>query len=229
MPLDYQHAFGGNQEVAKERELFEENPAGKGFVYDKSYITSGTLAAPNLFSMDPQENYKSLGQICRPISFAPLSSLVPPRLGLAGTFDDAYVQERFPALPNDFDYGFIQIAPQDQQVPYLAGGESVELYQLMSQGYKTFVLPKMTPAVWVYREGEKTDMPMLPNLDTLFIEPDKQRFQMTWRVRIPFKKNIHEIEEVIIGKQSRAWQRARQKNKSYYASLADLPKKRSQL
>jgi len=228
MPLDYQHTYGGYQQIHDSLEMFEQNPAGKGFVHDKSKVDLADMTIPNVFKLKPQENYTGLGQNCTPISFAPVSSLCPPRLQLAGTFDQAYMDERFPALPNDFNDLFTQIAPEDQQFDYFKGGETIELFHLTPEGYTAFQIPEQHPAIWVYRKSSDGEL-LEPNLDTVYIESDKRRFILNWRVRIPFVKNIHEIEEIIIGKQSRAWQIARQKNKSYYASLADLPRKRHRL
>jgi hypothetical protein len=41
-----------------------------------------------------------------------------PRLALAGTADQAWLDNRAPALPKDFDFSFWNGAPADQQIPF---------------------------------------------------------------------------------------------------------------
>ena len=42
-------------------------------------------------------------------------------------------------------------------------------------------------------------------LDTLLIEPDAQRFSLTWRVARPLRDNMFEIARVQVGKKGREW------------------------
>ena len=59
-------------------------------------------------------------------------------------------------------------------------------------------------------------------MDTLMIEPDKRLFSLTWRASLPLKKNMFEIPQVLVGKMSRGWWRARELGKTYYPSLEHL-------
>ena len=63
---------------------------------------------------------------------------------------------------------------------------------------------------------------MQAQMDTLVLEPDKNLFTMTWRACLPLKKNMFEIPQVLVGKMSRGWWRARELGKTYYPSLAQL-------
>jgi hypothetical protein len=54
-----------------------------------------------------------------------------------------------------------------------------------------------------------------PVIDTLVIEPDEKRFTLVWRSRIALKRNIHEVETLIVGKPSRGWERAKMMDKPY--------------
>jgi len=47
-----------------------------------------------------------------------------PRYKLAGTYDQKWLDDVFPFLPADFDERYYQAAPEDQQVPWLKGGDS---------------------------------------------------------------------------------------------------------
>ena len=57
-------------------------------------------------------------------------------------------------------------------------------------------------------------------------ESDEGLFTLTWRAMVPLKKNIFEIPQVLVGRKSRAWWRARELGKAYYTSLADLAAER---
>ncbi len=66
--------------------------------------------------------------------------------------------------------------------------------------------------------------------DTLVLEPDDGRFMITWRASLPLKKNMFEVPQVLAGKMSRAWWRARELGKTYYKSLDELSRhKRAQV
>jgi hypothetical protein len=53
-----------------------------------------------------------------PAGFGPLGKAWAPRLAKAGTYDQAWLDERHPYLPKDFDFGFWNGAPQDQQIAF---------------------------------------------------------------------------------------------------------------
>ena len=65
-----------------------------------------------------------------------------PRLALAGTYDDSWKQTRWPGLPEDFDFGYWNCAPEDQQIDYPGGGERVVLAGLHPNGEVRFRLPR---------------------------------------------------------------------------------------
>jgi hypothetical protein len=114
----------------------------------------------------------------------------------------------------DFDEAYYQCAPQDQQVPYLRGGEVIALYGLTPEDKTSFYLPKnKVPMQAILTNGERHNLS--PVIDTLVIEPDEKRFTLVWRSRIALKRNIHEIETLIVGKPSRGWERAKMMDKLY--------------
>jgi hypothetical protein len=88
-----------------------------------------------------------------------------------------------------------------------------------------FQLPPLElPVVFHPRDGEKERV--LAAADTLVLEPDLGRFTVTWRASRPLKRNAFELREVVVGKPSRAWERARDLGKVYYRSLAELKRPR---
>jgi hypothetical protein len=46
-----------------------------------------------------------------PAGFGPIACHWQPRVGFAGTYGDAWVANRLPLLPDDFDDRFFQSAP----------------------------------------------------------------------------------------------------------------------
>ncbi|WP_153163309.1 DUF2169 domain-containing protein [Zoogloea sp. 1C4] len=65
-----------------------------------------------------------------------------PRLALAGSYDEHWKQTRWPGLPEDFDFGYWNCAPEDQQIDYPQGGETVVLAGLHPGGEVRFRLPR---------------------------------------------------------------------------------------
>ncbi|MCF6212368.1 MAG: DUF2169 domain-containing protein, partial [Gammaproteobacteria bacterium] len=148
-----------------------------------------------------------------------------PRYKLAGTYDQNWVDDVFPFLPADFNDAYYQAAPLDQQIDHLKGNEMVELINLTPNGRIAFCLPKKEiPIVFFLKKGGREERQAVA--DTLVIEPDLKRFTLTWRVQLPLKKNMFEIPQVLVGKKSRGWWRARDLGKTYYPSLAHLAKKK---
>jgi len=116
-----------------------------------------------------------------------------PRIDLAGTYDEPWQAGRWPKLPEDFDFGFWNCAPPDLQIPYPAGDEKIELYNLTPQGRLEFRLPGYRPLVLVrYRNGEVKEA--RANLDTLFIAPDDRRVSLVWRATILAEPPVQILE-----------------------------------
>ena len=57
-----------------------------------------------------------------PIGFRPVSRFSRDRVRFAGTYDQNWIDEVLPFLPQDFDERYFQAAPQDQQLDSLQPG-----------------------------------------------------------------------------------------------------------
>ena len=53
------------------------------------------------------------------------------------------------------------------------------------------------PVVFFLKKGGEEET--LAVIDTLVIEPDLQRFMVTWRVNRPLMKDIFEVPQVLVG------------------------------
>ena len=95
------------------------------------------------------------------------------------------------------------------------------LENLTPSGYLAFQLPAINMPVVYYRRnaGEHETQGVI---DTIVIEPDLERFTMTWRSSLPLRRNMFEVEQVLVGEMPRSWHRARELGKTYYPSLGAL-------
>ena len=102
----------------------------------------------------------------------------------AGTYDAAWQSGQSPYLPDDFDPRFFQCAaPEFTFDRYLTGGEPVQLAGVLPDGPIQFAVPDGWIAVSVTIAGAEQQPPA--HLETLVIEPDKNRATLTWRASQP--------------------------------------------
>ncbi|WP_438001764.1 pentapeptide repeat-containing protein [Sorangium sp. So ce185] len=114
--------------------------------------------------------------------FGPLDAMAPERVARAGTYDDAWLEERSPDLPLDFDPAYHNTAPADQQLdePF-AGGEPFTLEHMHpDQPVLTGRLPRLRPRAFVkLREGELREVPM--RFETVQLFPAAERMLLLFR------------------------------------------------
>jgi hypothetical protein len=52
----------------------------------------------------------------------------PARLKDLGTFDDKWFEDRWPGLPDDFDFKYFNLAPEDQRMDdWFQGNETIRI------------------------------------------------------------------------------------------------------
>jgi hypothetical protein len=222
LPISYDNAYGGVDRLSDDpdrHDAFMPNPVGRGY-HRRPW--------PKQFEGQPLPNTEESGRTVtdpegryRPMALGPVGRGWLPRLPLAGTYDDAWFADRFPFLPDDFQEGYYQSAPPDQQMEYPSGGEAVELVNMTPEGRTRFRLPRVSVPVEFHRKGEepqRTDAP----LDTVILEPDERRLVLLWRASIELKRNVFEVPMGVVGTMPRGWYRARELGKTYYPSLNDL-------
>lgn len=121
-------------------EVCYRNPVGAGWMV-KGYLDAlakseeglpRTLPAPQISAGRPisaltqtqQRGAKTAAQMAgvrypeKTVGYGPLCKAWAPRLQRAGTYDETWLKERHPYLPKDFDFGYWNGAPQDQQVAF---------------------------------------------------------------------------------------------------------------
>jgi hypothetical protein len=207
MPISYDNAFGGpdrSQEDQNQHRWYATNHVGAGYheYLDAQFVDGKPL--PNTEETgrritDPMGKYK-------PMAFGPIGRAWQPRIKWAGTYDEKWLAEKFPFLPDDFDERYYQCAAEDQQTEYLKGGELVELTNLTPEGRATFRLPARLEVTVLFflRTGEILESSAA--LDTFLLEPNRQRFVLGWRTAYPVRRSIREIQQIVVGRTARDWE-----------------------
>jgi hypothetical protein len=173
MPLMWERAAGGPATI---------NPIGMRF--DAAPDQYGMVAIPNL---QPVRMYVSQRpDTIAPVCFGPIGSTWPPRMQKlgrrAGGFRDPGWEQS--ALPADFDSGYFQAAPPDQQIAEIQPNERIVLENLHpEQARLVTALPGIRPRAIVDRAtGEREEVQLVG--DTLWIDTDRGICCVVWRGRI---------------------------------------------
>ncbi|KRB24765.1 DUF2169 domain-containing protein [Rhizobacter sp. Root16D2] len=197
MPISYANAFGGTEPGKGEGSnvrAYAANPVGRGFSPSGRHLDG--LPMPVTQELG-QEIHDSAGQY-RPMAFGPVGRNWHPRYTHAGTYDQAWQDERAPYWPDDFDFLYFQSAPADQRLPYLQGGEPVLLRNLSPEGTLGFEIPRVPLQVLLMPHRGEPELSQ-PVIDTLVIEPEARRFTLTWRLTHRLRQHCFELKRVVVG------------------------------
>ena len=228
LPITYNTAYGGvdrSNEDPAQHQWYSLNHAGVGY---------HPKASANDLNDKPMPNTEELGNPVtrpdgsyKPMAFGPIGRAWKQRLRWAGTYDQKWLDNQFPFLPQDFDTRYFQCAAEDQQMDYPRGGEDVVLWNLTPQGKTTFRLPAdlRLPVLFFGRDGAMTEVPAV--IDTVLLDADESRLALVWRASIPLRRNIREVVQVKLGQSGRklALEQAREerlRGKRRFKSLAEL-------
>ena len=193
----------------------EHNPLGRGYVepWFMDAKQPDRVAAPQIEWADAPLNVDAWTQQLSgtrlnlpPAGFGVVGRMWQPRRQLAGTYDDRWLREMSPNLPDDFDFSYWNGANPALQTPHLKGNEILVLTNLTApeipadhdaQGNRQLCieLPGHLPMGWGYTEDALTFAPLY--LDTLRIEmpPDKPlTVILAWRASIPKTQGITRFE-----------------------------------
>lgn len=218
--IGYAQAYGGSQPVADNPELRDGYPAntcGTGW-YPKGTSSAEIVGMPMPTTEKLGERIDSPHGDFTPMALGPIGRSWPPRIGFAGTYDDAWLADCFPFLPADFDTRYYQAAPLDQQTEHLKGGEDVLLLCLTKQERAGFKVPSLqVPVTFFLKKGGHETVQAV--IDTLVIDTDAGTVEVTWRASRALRKNLFEIGDVLVGEMSRGWWRARELGKQHLPTL----------
>jgi hypothetical protein len=215
MPISYDNAWGGTDRLNPEDRLpgsYGDNPVGTGWAQTRNQRFIPGLRLPN--SQAIGEEIRSPFSAYRPMSFGPMGRGWPGRIEYGGTYDQNWIDNVFPFLPEDFDERYFQMAPPDQQIDHPKGGEEVQLVNLTPRGRELFRLPKTALPMTLFKGGDAVfEGDLLP--DTILFDPENRRFSLVWRVQQRIRRTILDFTECWIGPPTRGMLRARAAGKRY--------------
>ncbi|QIO05899.1 DUF2169 family type VI secretion system accessory protein [Acinetobacter shaoyimingii] len=138
-------------------------------------------------------NAKQMAQISQnypyqPAGFGYLGRPWSPRIALAGTYDEKWLEEQHPYPPQDIDYGYWNAAPTDQQIEFFYPNARLELWNLTKpefshKGYVCIDFPGHRPYITMhFKTGEVVPFPMIT--DTVLIDTDNMIISLTHKAWI---------------------------------------------
>ena len=218
MPLTYERAFGGSDQSDEDPRNWGfdlRNLVGVGFTIGTDAGKVAGKPLPNL--EDPHHAIESWSDKPPPASPGVVGRGWQPRIQFAGTYDQQWLDERFPFLPADFDQRYFQSAPVDQQFSFLRGGEVVRCVNMSPHGEMRFTVPRIEiPVTYGFRDRSVSTEPAL---DTLIVEPHLSRFIATWRATIPLGRKLHALREITVGRLRSSTVRVTTSGKPHFASI----------
>jgi hypothetical protein len=126
-----------------------------------------------------------------------------PRRQLIGSFEAKahYAEDEYPQLPHDFDFGYWNCAPHDQQCAHLRGDEEFALINLCAPDSPIATINDQMDTQLCFQlpghvfylavgdeEGRIGVKPML--IDTVTIDPEQNRVEVVWRAAISTEANL---------------------------------------
>ncbi|UHM93053.1 DUF2169 family type VI secretion system accessory protein [Rahnella victoriana] len=184
----------------------ENNPLGIGFITPWYARAKQPERYPAPRIIDPKhpisaDDFAALiagdaemaGPQFRPAGLGCIGRTWLPRRALAGSYDEEWLAKRHPYLPADFDFGYWNCAPDDQQIAYPKLPLSVTLQGLSSQGLLSFTLPDHVAFILLRMENGML-LPQGMHLDTLHIDVDHLDVTVCWRCLIATSAPVRVIE-----------------------------------
>lgn len=200
MPITYDRAFGGwdtSPEDDAKHTVEARNPVGVGFHPSRHSVFEEGSPLPNV--EDPRSLIRSFQDTPAPAGFGFTGPSWMPRASFGGTYDDTWVAERMPVLPEDFDPRFYNAASVGLIAPgLLRGDENVAIVNASPDGRLQFALPGEPPprCTVASRTGGEEELEM--ELDTVILDTDASQTYLLWRGRTLIPDGPHSIAEITI-------------------------------
>jgi hypothetical protein len=205
VPLRYEYAYGGHCQHTYAKSLFEKeakpainevymyNPVGMGWASDEWLAATSVKSLPCAQIEDPNERISHLGKQYMPQGFGIVGRAWSQRLPYAGTYDDAWLQNRWPNLPPDFAFDYWNGAHPDLQIPYPKPATFIGLYGLTPDGMLEMCLPGHRGYV-LARFEEGAMLPLPTHIDTLIVDMQTMQVHVVYRAVVPLNARVRVLE-----------------------------------
>jgi len=197
----YDHAWGGCDATDLAKVVEEpRNPVGIGVARDAATLTH--QPAPSI--EDPAQLIGSIRTKPAPAGLGAIGRHWEPRRQYLGTYDEAWLTERAPLLPQDHDdRANFAATPGLTASPPLAGGEDVALVNLTRGGGSvSFKLPKIRVRVRFDAKGREPAV-VTPYVDTVILDtlhakdPTDVVVELVWRAPFPAPRRMKDASFTI--------------------------------
>lgn len=188
VPLRYTLAWGGHDS--------ELNPVGLG-------PESAEVARIEHGPFDTRRDYRTDPE---PAAFGPIPADFPFRQSRVGTYADDWENTRWPWLPFDFDWAYYNATAPDQWFEgYLRGDEPLQFDNMHPEhpAYRSR-LPGVKPRLFLqqlvrlkHEELAFREVPL--DLDTLWVDMDKEQLVLVWRGRAPvLSTKLKDVKNLLV-------------------------------
>ena len=216
MPITWDRAFGG--------EGFADNPKGRGY---RATEVDGAKAhlLPNI--ENPRKLLVQPSDRPVPATFSPLDLTAPSRMKRAGTYDQRWLDTRFPYYPEDFDWEFFNVALEDQRIEgFFLGGETFRVEGMNAERRVIEgALPPVLARVFVEKKAQPDVLAEVPmHIDTLLFFPNMLLGVIAFRGTVPCAEDDAEDVRTLIGGIDDA---AAPRSQAHYESVFQLRQSKS--
>ncbi len=200
IPLVYERSFGGWDLTAgtPEKPIFDQrNPVGTGFRSASHGAFQEGIRLPNI--EDPSDIVNWYGEVVPTCGFGFTSADWHPRASFAGTYDEAWMKDRMPLLPRDFDRRFFNAASAGLVAPgHLRGDEPVSIHGASPVGHLAFRLPGAPRPTCLVTLLHRRDALVETQLDTVVVDTDEDKVYLTWRGHVPLRDGPHDVRSILV-------------------------------
>ena len=166
MPVDWAHAYGG--------EGYALNPAGLSV---KPQPPFASWPLPNI---ENAATPRSSADQTPPAGFGMISAKSPLRRRNMGTYDQSWLENRWPYYPDDFDRSYFNCAEADQRLKdgFFNPGDPIAIHNMHpAQSELQSRLPHLRHRAFIVQQqgGKEVFLEAPLSIDTVWLWPDRER------------------------------------------------------
>lgn len=198
LPLIWEEAFGGRDTShpdAAEHEFESRNPVGRGFRAKKSKAEIVDQPLPCI--EDPADLISSPKDRPAPVGFGFIGRDWAPRVGYAGTYDEAWQNERAPLLPADFDARYFDRAPEGLVLPQAPpAGTPISVRGMGPEADVELELPSVDLRAKVLLQDSRHSLDFV--LQTVLVDTDSLTLELTHGAHLSVHGRVNDVVAVIV-------------------------------